>query len=468
MHESENDNSLSNNKITGVIQEKNHLWVSTQNGLNRLNIDTLTFKHYSTKEGLPSNVVYQVRLDEQGFIWGSTSNGIFRLNTLTSKVITYGLHHGLQALDFTSTGGFISNNNELFFGGVAGFNSFIPNDKFLPKQPLAPLVTELRVLNEIITPLDSPILKELIHLTDKLTLDYKQNLFSLAFNSLELTSGSNLQYQYKLLGFNAQWLSPLPGRPQATFTNLNSGQYQFLTRVRKDRAPWGESGRALEIIITPPPWATWWAYSVYLLILFVIFASIYWQYYQRNVQRIAYLANLEKQKKQLDLALWGSGDELWDWNISTEQLKRMNCLDRIDNLTDFSHFNVQSLAAFVHPKDIDRVQSTLVRHLNGELDFYEETYRLKTSTNHWIWVLDRGQVVEKDESNKALRCAGTTKNIDKLKTVEEALIQLTDQLEDRVIIRTPELQKSNESLTKTLKTLKLTQQQLVESEKMAV
>jgi signal transduction histidine kinase len=468
MHDPQDGASLASNKVTRIIQDNKHLWVATQNGLNRINIASQTFKRFSSKNGLPSNVVYQVRRDKQGFIWGSTDNGIFRLNPLTDHIITLGVNKGLQALDFTSTGSFIGQNNEIFFGGVNGFNSFIPSDKFLPIQASAPLITELRVLNEVITPLDSLLLNQAIHLTDKLLLNHNQKWFSLAFNSIELSRASNLAYQYKLLGFNEQWLTPLPGRPQATFTNLNSGRYQFLTRARIGNEPWIESERALEIVINPPYWATWWAYSIYLLISLVIFISIYFQYYQRNVQRVIYLANLEKQKRQLDLALWGSGEELWDWNLSTEQLTRMNRLENTLERRDFVQFSIENLIDFIHPEDLSRVQGALMGHINGELDFYEQTYRIRTSSNGWMWVLDRGKVVERGENNEAYRCAGTTQNIDKLKAVEEALIQLKDQLEERVNIRTEELQHSNESLTKTLNTLKLTQQQLIESEKMAV
>jgi ligand-binding sensor domain-containing protein/signal transduction histidine kinase len=467
IHDPDDGASLASNKVTRIIQDNKYLWVATQNGLNRINIDSQTFKRFSSKDGLPSNVIYQVRRDKQGFIWGSTDNGIFRLNPLTDHIITLGVNNGLQALDFTSTASFISQNNEIFFGGVNGFNSIIASDKFLPIQASAPLTTELRVLNEVITPLDSLLLNQAIHLTDKLILNHNQKWFSLAFNSIELSRASNLAYQYKLLGFNEQWLTPLPGRPQASFTNLNSGRYQFLTRARIGNEPWIESGRALEIVINPPYWATWWAYSLYLLISLVIFISIYWQYYQRNVQRVTYLANLENQKRQLDLALWGSGEELWDWNLSTKQLTRMNCLDNTLERREFVKFSVENLIDFIHPEDLSRVQGALMGHINGELDFFEQSYRIRTSSNGWMWVLHRGKVVERGENNEPNRCAGTIQNIDKLKAVEEALIQLTDQLEERVNIRTEELQRSNVSLTNTLNTLKLTQQQLIESEKMA-
>ena len=392
----------------------------------------------------------------------------FRINPDNEHIINFGLQHGLNSLDFTSTSSFKSQQGELLFGNLFGFSLFTPETITQPKQPSMPTVTELRVLNEIILPQASSILSSSIHKTQQITLNYKQNLFSLAFNSVELADAKNLQYQYKLAGFNDDWLAPLPGRPQATFTNLNSGRYQLLLRARRDNEPWVQNKIPLEIIITPAPWLTWWAYCAYSFILLSILLSIFWQFQQRKIQRTRYLANLEKQKKQLDLALWGSGDELWDWNIINGEIRRMNCLDNSiarNSIDEFTHSRMTSL---IHPDDISRVQKSLQSHLDGQQEFYEETYRLKTADNRWMWVLDRGRVVEKDEKQQPIRFTGTLKNIGNLKKTEEALRELTEQLEDRVNIRTQELQSSNVNLTNTLNTLKLTQQQLIESEKMAI
>lgn len=65
--------------------------------------------------------------------------------------------HGLQGLDFTSTSSFKSETGEIFFGGIKGFNSFTSDKRLKIKQPIAPILTERRLLNNIITPQKLPI-----------------------------------------------------------------------------------------------------------------------------------------------------------------------------------------------------------------------------------------------------------------------------------------------------------------------
>ena len=84
IHNPYDQQSLSNNLIGDIIQpqvgDTNALWISTNGGLNRFDLQTRTFTHLMEKEGLSSNFVMEVLEDNSGNIWCTTLDGISKYN----------------------------------------------------------------------------------------------------------------------------------------------------------------------------------------------------------------------------------------------------------------------------------------------------------------------------------------------------------------------------------------------------
>ncbi len=133
-----------------------------------------------------------------------------------------------------------------------------------------------------------------------------------------------------------------------------------------------------------------------------------------------YQQKLEHSEERLRLSLWGSGDELWDWDLSSGELYRssswLNPIELPAETPDFPPNKAQ-----IHPQDIERVTQALQQHLDGKSAFFEATYRLKTADSNWTWVLDRGKTVAYSANGKPSRMTGTLKNIHQLKQTEEQL-----------------------------------------------
>lgn len=133
-----------------------------------------------------------------------------------------------------------------------------------------------------------------------------------------------------------------------------------------------------------------------------------------------YQLKLEHSEERLRLSLWGSGDELWDWNIQTGELYRSaSWLNPVTTHPDSKEFPPNK--SQIHPQDVDRVADLLQNHLDGKTAHFEATYRLRTADNNWIWVLDRGKAVAFSTNGKPSRMTGTLKNIHQLKQTEEQL-----------------------------------------------
>ena len=124
------------------------------------------------------------------------------------------------------------------------------------------------------------------------------------------------------------------------------------------------------------------------------------------------------QQEKLNAALDGTGLCLWQGHPPTGELQ-------VFNLQDFkpsdmaSHFD--AWYAKVHPDDRDRVVNNYFAHLCGETDSYEAEYRTIGPDGRITWLWDRGRVIERDASGKALRIMGAHADITQRKENELAL-----------------------------------------------
>ncbi len=133
-----------------------------------------------------------------------------------------------------------------------------------------------------------------------------------------------------------------------------------------------------------------------------------------------YQSKLEQSEERLRLSLWGSGDELWDWDIQAGQLYRSSSWHQpLEKPGDSQQFPPNR--SEIHPQDVDRVTAALQQHMHGMTPIFEASYRIKAAHGQWIWVLDRGKVVQLNEQGQAIRMTGTLKNIQQLKETEERL-----------------------------------------------
>lgn len=82
----------------------------------------------------------------------------------------------------------------------------------------------------------------------------------------------------------------------------------------------------------------------------------------------------------------------------------------------------------VSPVDVDRIQELYAQHLSGETDFFECDFRMRHRAGHWIWVLSRGGVHERDADGRPLAMSGIQLDISDIKRVEEALQDTSTKL----------------------------------------
>jgi PAS domain S-box-containing protein len=132
--------------------------------------------------------------------------------------------------------------------------------------------------------------------------------------------------------------------------------------------------------------------------------------------------NLMNSRERLQLALDAARDGVWDWNIATGQIVYNEAWARMLGYTLEELGNdLDTWRQLIHPQDYLRAQAQMDSHLQGHIPGYEIEVRLRHKRGNFIWVLDRGRVVERDETGAPLRMTGTHRDITARKEAELAL-----------------------------------------------
>jgi PAS domain S-box-containing protein len=137
---------------------------------------------------------------------------------------------------------------------------------------------------------------------------------------------------------------------------------------------------------------------------------------------------LQASKEQLDLVIQGSGCGLWDWHVQTGAVSFNERWAEIIGYTleELEPLNIETWQKFAHPDDLKVSGEKIQQHFDGNTKSYESEARMKHKNGEWIWVLDRGSVVEWSADGEPLRMTGTHLDITERKMAEEALLHQTE------------------------------------------
>jgi ligand-binding sensor domain-containing protein/signal transduction histidine kinase/DNA-binding response OmpR family regulator len=302
IHDPADTTTLSNNYILCVFEDRRHrIWVGTRdNGLNLLLPGQRGFKRFKMQQGLPGNTIYGIQEDRNGYLWISTDNGLSKLNPVDFSVHNFDRNDGLVCKQFNFNSYCKDGSGTMYFGGYNGVVVFSPEG--ISGNQIVPNVTfvNFKLFNKEI-PVDPAqgILEQDLNYTRELTMGYDQNIFSIEFAVLNYINSAKNQFAYKLAGFEEQWnITP---EPVATYMNLNPGSYTLLVKGSNNDGLWNETPVSIKLKILPPPWKSWWAYSIYVGIFLALLYA--WSRFHKKRMKLEHDLEIEhlEHKKQEEL-----------------------------------------------------------------------------------------------------------------------------------------------------------------------
>jgi ligand-binding sensor domain-containing protein len=107
---------------------KGKFWIATTTGLYLFDKTTKQTKKFTTKNGLPHNLIYGILEDDNYNLWMSTNKGISKFNIKKETFENFDVNDGLQDNEYNTHSFYKSKKGELFFGGINGVDAFFPND----------------------------------------------------------------------------------------------------------------------------------------------------------------------------------------------------------------------------------------------------------------------------------------------------------------------------------------------------
>lgn len=290
-------NSQTANDVFAIHKNGLGYWLGTGSGLLHFRQakdqkpDSISAKLYT------NGTVHSILEDNLGNLWISTNQGLIRLNPKEQTGQTYNNSNGLAVSEF-SDGAFYKDNatETLFFGGVNGFVTVRP-DEFANAEEYMPRIN-LEGLSIFGTACNLYDFMQQQEGETVLQFDYKHNFFQLDFLATDYINGNDYIYSYRLKEASDQWIENGTS-PHAIFSNLSPGEYTLLIKYRNNINGKESQPQAFTIRITPPWYLSNWAYTVYFLsaVLFCIGIALYTVHTYR-LKRQRMMKKMEQQKKE--------------------------------------------------------------------------------------------------------------------------------------------------------------------------
>lgn len=375
--------------------------------------------------GLDNNVIYGLLMDNQRNVWLATHRGLSVYNTVSQGIVNLHIQDGFQSEEYNLGAVFKDTLGKLYFGGTKGVTSFYPQrilkDSRTPNVLWSRFETVVDGSFVYGLPTDSNLSGE-INTTLKISLAY-DDYSNIEFSSDSILNSDWVKFQTRENSTSeSDWIGIRSDDRQIKISPLlPTGTHKFDVRASHNGIDWSEP-LSLEINKSPPPWQTWWAYLSYFFLVASIIGYFFKLQFQKNQEKMRSQKLIRDSEERLKLALWGSRDELWDWNLISGKIHRSNTWGILSfPKRDTDEHGSNTLFRNIHPKDLPSVRASLDDHRNGYTTHYEATYRIKDKEGNWIWILDRGKIVEHDKDGNPLRMSGTIRNISDIRDTQEQL-----------------------------------------------
>ena len=143
--------------------------------------------------------------------------------------------------------------------------------------------------------------------------------------------------------------------------------------------------------------------------------------------------DVDSQRRRLNEIIWGANVGTWEWHVPTGAKV---CNERWAGLIGYELAELTPVTrktwiSVCHPDDLIKSWQKLEEHFRGEAENFIHEVRLRHKDGRWVWVLERGKVVERAPDGQPLRVVGTMADIDGQKQAETSLANSQQELAER-------------------------------------
>lgn len=281
------ERGLSHNDVLALYRDtRQRLWIGTSYGLNCIAEADIRQAHpefirYNTGNGLPNNTIHAITQDNDGLIWVSTNKGLARINPATAEISHFQEADGLQSNEFSDGAVWKDAGGRLYFGGIYGFNYFVPGNIQERREYPNLLISGLQLAGKT-NENGLQVLKPGQYNDAAYTLSRRDNFFELQGKAVSFLHAEKCEYAWLLEGYDKDW-QYTGGNGRIAYSNVPPGRYILKVKWSNGEGVWTAPSVLLTLTIQQYFWLTWPAFGLYLLLLMGA-GTAFWLYRRNKLE----------------------------------------------------------------------------------------------------------------------------------------------------------------------------------------
>ncbi|MEO1259503.1 MAG: ATP-binding protein [Bacteroidota bacterium] len=310
------------NDIHFVLKLKNSYWItSSGNGMVRLRLnkhhEIVDLKHFTVKDGLPSNTVYCIVEDDRKRLWFSTYNGLMCLDPDTEALQVFNQKDGLTKLEFNRNSYAKGNDGRIYFGTIKGITGFHPDEVIRQSNLDIPIViTQFEIYDKASSQWSEKTVS--IKNQQKIVLSPTEQFFRLNVSMLKYFDAQNIRYSYKIDGWLEEY-QPLQGNT-LEINGLPYGKYDLRIRGQVADGRFSDQELVLPLEVERPFYLRLWFIVMALVFVALSIVQIYyWRIQQLNQRQKELEWMVRERTAQIEK----------DKTVIEDQAKKLKELDEV-------------------------------------------------------------------------------------------------------------------------------------------
>ena len=302
---------LPGDSVTALLMDaEGVLWVGTSGGgLGRYWDGKWT--HYTTHEGLAGNSITYLIEDGLGSMWIGSNEGLMRVEKSALNLFAAARNDarasGIHVRTFRKADGLLTQectsgsqpaacrtrDGRLWFPTTKGLVGVNPAQLTRNTNPPPVHIESVLVDGES----QGAYLFQ-VNWDKDIVIPASKESLEIHFAGLNLASLERARFKYLLEGHETKW-TDAEGMRTARFPKLPHGRYRFLVKASNEDGVWSPLPAAVNIVVEPPFWKTWWFQTTTVLVLVGwIVGSVYFISTQKLQRQLALLRQQEALEKE--------------------------------------------------------------------------------------------------------------------------------------------------------------------------
>jgi len=359
------------------ISKNNILWLSSRGyGLYRYDINAKKGEFFTTKNGLTSNFIQDLKLNSsESVLWCSTTKGMNEISLNSEGNIVKIKQHTNPESSHCNYTSLCTDSTDGVFTGVNGhvFNYKLNTIKKNTSKASIGLES-IYIFNNKIDLIKYSTAVDNYNIPVNLVLPYNQNHLTFNYYAIELFQPESVNIMVKLEGFDKEWLVPTQDRA-ITYSYLPPNTYTLKIKAQNSDGLWSDTFE-YTFTIKSPYYKTWWFITLCILsILGVIYYFV-----SRKIKLIKTKADIQKNIAELELkALRSQMNPHFIFNIMNNIqtfVISQNTTKAVNLLGDFAQLirnilNISSDKTILLSKEVE----FLTNYLDLDLSQYPNKYK---------------------------------------------------------------------------------------------